>query len=216
MFDIIGLFLILIFTPLITINGMKYYKISTNKTVNVLTYIFLGLELLRFFYTAQFYPRAYMPAEKVTFTFVTFSLIACLFAAFNKNKLGNISKTVFTFTALIPVLLALVYPSIYINELDQYSVVKALYFVECGIVITIALFFLKEEIKKCDIKSLIFSLIFTSIYIFANAMRNIFWISNIALDLKWYLCMGALIISVCVLFGISLFLLKKEVIKKDE
>lgn len=216
MFDILGLFLILIFAPIIILNGKKYYKISTEKSVRVLTYIFLGLELFRFFYTAQFYPRAYMPSNKVTFTFITFSLLVCLFAAFNKNKLGSICKTMLTFTAIAPIILAICYPSVYTNELDTYAVVKALYFVEVGINLTIALLFLKNEIKSLNIKSLLFSLSFVAIYIFANVMRNIYWIPTMEFNFKWFLCMGLIIVSVVLIYLSSLFLLKKENVKENE
>lgn len=216
MFDIIGFLLIVIFTPIITVQGMKYYKVSLNKTIIVLTYLFLGLELFRFFYTAQFYQRAYMPADKVTFTFLTFSLLACLFATFNKNKLGCLSKTIFTFTALAPIIIALLYPHVYTNELDEYAVVKALYFVESGITLTIALMFLKEEISKVSMKSIIFSISFVAIYIFANVMRNIYWIPSMSFDLKWFLCMGLIILSTGLVYGITFFLAKKDLKKINE
>lgn len=215
MFDLIALFLILIFAPIIIFNGKKYYKISTEKSVRVLTYIFLGLELFRFFYTARFYPRAYMPSDKVTFTFITFSLLVCLFAVFNKNKFGSICKTMLTFTALAPVVLAICYPHVYTNELDQYAVVKALYFAETGINLTIALLFLKEEVAKLNIKSLLFTLAFLAVYIFANVMRNIYWIANMSFDLKWYLCMGIIVILSIAIYLVGL-LLKRKITKIND
>lgn len=211
MFDLLGLFLIVIFSPIIIINGMKHYKISINKTLQVLVYILLGFELFRFFYTAQFYDKAYMPADKVTFTFVTFSVVVALFAVFNKSKIGEISKTILVFTSFAPIIMALFYPHVFTNELDTYAVTKALYFAESGIIITMALLLVKEEVEKCNINSLLFSLGFVAIYIFANVMRNIFWIPNMEFDLTWFLCMGSIILSVIVFYlGNFMFSIKEE------
>lgn len=200
MFDVIGLFLIVIFAPIIIINGMKYYKIRIDKSAKVLAYILLGCELFRFFYTAQFYERAYMPADKVTFTFITFSVVIVLFAALNKSCFGKICKTLVVYTSLIPIIMALIYPHIYINEYDTYAVCKALYFAETGIIISVAILFMKDEIKKINIKSLLFSLAFVFIYIFANAMRNIFWIPNMQFNWLWFLCMGINLMSVVLIY----------------
>lgn len=211
MFDLIGLFAVIIFTPIIIINGMKHYQISVAKSIRILAYILLGFELFRFFYTAQFYERAYMPADKVTFTFVTFSVIVALFASFNKGGFGQICKSILVFTALGPIIVALVYPHVYINELDTHSLCKALYFAEAGLVISIAILLLKEEINNISIKSLIFSLCFVLIYVFANAMRNIFWVSNVEFDLYWFICMGVIILSIIVVYFVCVLIAKRRI-----
>jgi hypothetical protein len=114
-----------------------------------------------------------------------------------------------TFTALAPIVLAICYPHVYTNELDQYAVVKALYFAEAGINLTIALFFLKEEVAKLNIKSLLFTLAFLAVYIFANVMRNIYWVANMSFDLKWYLCMGIIVILSIAIYLVVLLLKRK-------
>ena len=211
MFDLIGLFAVITFTPIIIINGMKHYKISVDKSIKILIYILLGFELFRFFYTAQFYERAYMPADKVTFTFITFSVILALFAGFNKGRFGQVCKSILVFTALCPIIVALVYPHVYINELDTFALCKALYFAQTGLVISIAILLLKEEISKISVKALIFSLCFVLVYVFANAMRNIFWVSNVKFDLYWFICMGAIILSVIVVYFVCVLIAKRRI-----
>ena len=209
MYDLIGLLLIAIFAPIIIINGKKHYNVGVDKSLKVLTYILLGFELFRFFYTAQFYNRAYLPADKVTFTFLTFSVVVALFATFNKSKFGEVCKTLLVFTALAPTIIALFYPHVYTNDLDTYAVTKALYFAENGILITMAVLLIKDEISKVNKNSLLYSLGFTFVYIFANIMRNIYWFPNMQINLIWYLCMGFIVLSVCLSF-IVYFLIKKN------
>ena len=210
MFDILGLLLVVIFAPIIIINGMNYYKNSTAKSLAILSYVLLGVELFRFFYTAKFYERAYMPSDKVTFTFVTFSVVISLFASFNKSRLGKICKSVLALTALAPVIIALFYPHVYTNELDTYAVVKALYFLESGIVLTEGILLVKAEMREINRTSLLWSLAVTLVYIFSNVMRNVFWIPNMAFDLTWFLCMGAVILSVVLTYAVTVFLLRKK------
>ena len=210
MFDLIGLFIIVIFAPIIIINGMKHYKIGLDKSLKVLAYILLGFELFRFFYTAQFYDRAYMPADKVTFTFITFVVVISLFACFSKSKLNEICKKILAFTMLGSIIIAICYPQVYTNELDTLAIAKALYFAECGISVTMAIILFKEV--SLDVKSLLFSLCFVAIYIFANVMRNTFWIPNMSFDLRWFLCMGSIIISVVAVYLFNLLIRKKLVI----
>lgn len=153
------------------------------------------------------------PADKVTFTFLTFSVVVALFATFNKSKFGEVCKTLLVFTALAPTIIALFYPHVYTNDLDTYAVTKALYFAENGILITMAVLLIKDEISKVNKNSLLYSLGFTFVYIFANIMRNIYWIPNMQINLIWYLCMGFIVLSVCLSF-IVYFLIKKN--KKNE
>ncbi len=210
MFDILGLLLIVIFAPIIIINGMKYYKNGLAKSLSILSYILLGLELFRFFYTAQFYERAYMPSDKVTFTFVSFSVVLALFAAFNKSKIGEICRSILPLTSLAPIIIALFYPHVYTNELDTYAVSKAMYFAEAGIVLTIGILLAEEKLEKNTLFSLLESLAFVLVYILSNITRNVFWIPNMEFNLTWFLCMGAIILSVVLTYIVLLLARKKK------
>ena len=211
MFDVSGLLLTVVFAPIIIINEMKHYNNSSTKSLRILAYILLGFELFRFFYTAQLYERAYMPSDKVTFTFLSFAVVLALFAVFNKSKIGQICKLILPLCALAPVIIALFYPHVYTNELDIYAVAKAMYFAEAGIVLTVGILLTRDNLGKFTHRSLLFGFAFVLIYIFANVMRNVYWTPNMQFNLTWFLCMGAVTLSVALTY--TLLLLVKRMRK---
>ena len=143
--DILFLVLIAVFVPIIVFVGMKIYDYKNiRKVVIALTFVFLALELLRFFCNARFYDNATTPKGDVKFGIVTVLCIFSLFATFNNNKyLGNLMRNVFILTALAPIITAIFYPITYINALDVNGVCKAFYMLECGFTLTLALLYVK-------------------------------------------------------------------------
>ncbi len=213
MIDVLCLFLIVIFVPIIVLVGIKIYNPNSYKKLLVAFAItMLGIELLRFFVNASFYESAIVPSNDLKLSFVTFLCVIVFFGIFNKSKFGETCKNIFILTSLNPIIVALFNSKVYLSPFDNYGLIKALYFLECGFVVLLAILFVldkKEEIKPLQ---MLYSIIFVLGYAVVNFMANYFWKTDIKFNWLWFLQMSVLIISTTFVYLIY-YLLRKWLLK---
>lgn len=209
MIDIISLFLIVIFVPLIVLVGVKLYKPKDlRKLFIAFSITLLAIELLRFFVNASFYENAVVPSQDLKLSFVTFLSVIVFFAVFNKGKIGNIFKNIFVLTSICPIIIALFNKNVYFSTLDTYGLIKALYFLECGVVILLAIMFVLDSKESLNLLQLGFGCIFALGYVFVNFLANYFWTTNVKFDGLWFAQMAVLVVSVGVVY-LLLYIVKK-------
>lgn len=218
MFDSLFLIIISIFVPIIVFTGFKIFKCTNyQKFLNVLSIVLLALEILRFFYSTTFYTDAETPKEDLKFGIITILSIFSLFATFNNSKIKDNLRSIFVLVSLSPIILGLFDPSIYINSLDINGVCKAMFMVQCGLTLTIALFYVLDNLKVNPL-NIIWSVIFILIYVGINALTIWYWKMNTEFNLLWYMSYLTIIISIPLMFAINqlwhIFKAKK-IIKKQ-
>ena len=199
--DIAVLILIAVFVPVITMLGYKMYKTKSVKTLLIiLVLIFLGLELVRFFYNATLYVEAKVPSSNLTFSFISFGVVVSLFAVFANNKVGRFFQRMNVLTILIPILMAIAFPHIINLPNDIYTVMKAIYFVEAGLYITIALVLVVLQKLKLNWISVAEAAGFTLAYIGVNVMTIYFFETPINFDLAYYISVAIVLVSVLIAY----------------
>lgn len=202
MFDSLFLILISIFVPIIVFTGFKIFKCSNyQKFLNVLSIVLLALEILRFFYSTTFYTDAETPKEDLKFGIITILSIFSLFATFNNSKIKDSLRSIFVLVSLSPIILGLFDPSIYINSLDVNGVCKAMFMVQCGLTLAIALFYVLDNLKINPL-NILWSVIFILIYVGINALTIWYWKMNTEFNLLWYMSYLTVVISIAVMFTI--------------
>lgn len=202
MFDSLFLILISIFVPIIVFTGFKIFKCSNyQKFLNVLSIVLLALEVLRFFYSTTFYTDAETPKEDLKFGIITILSIFSLFATFNNSKIKDSLRSIFVLVSLSPIILGLFDPSIYINSLDVNGVCKAMFMVQCGLTLAIALFYVLDNLKINPL-NILWSVIFILIYVVINALTIWYWKMNTEFNLLWYMSYLTVVISIAVMFTI--------------
>ena len=202
MFDSLFLILISIFVPIIVFTGFKIFKCSNyQKFLNVLSIVLLALEILRFFYSTTFYTDAETPKEDLKFGIITILSIFSLFATFNNSKIKDSLRSIFVLVSLSPIILGLFDPSIYINSLDVNGVCKAMFMVQCGLILAIALFYVLNNLKINPL-NILWSVIFILIYVVINALTIWYWKMNTEFNLLWYMSYLIVVISIAVMFTI--------------
>ena len=218
MLDIIGLIFVCIAFPTIVFAGNKFKKVDKEspiyrKLLIGLTLFFLGCELLRFFYVASFYEGGITPSEDMAYSYITLSLIICLFATFNKGKIGEIARGIFCLTCLVSVVLGIFDSEIYINSLDTYAVAKAMYFLGAGAAITIAIIFMQNY--KISVWDNLWAVIALGIFVLLDYLVIIFWGTRDGVDLMWGIEMIVSLVSIGVVYGVNI-LIRYIASKKDE
>ena len=202
MFDSLFLILISIFVPIIVFTGFKIFKYSNyQKFLNILSIVLLALEILRFFYSTTFYTDAETPKEDLKFGIITILSIFSLFATFNNSKIKDSLRSIFVLVSLSPIILGLFDPSIYINSLDVNGVCKAMFMVQCGLTLAIALFYVLDNLKINPL-NILWSVIFILIYVVINALTIWYWKMNTEFNLLWYMSYLTVVISIAVMFTI--------------
>lgn len=202
MFDSLFLILISIFVPIIVFTGFKIFKCTNyQKFLNVLSIVLLALEILRFFYSTTFYTDAETPKEDLKFGIITILSIFSLFATFNNSKIKDSLRSIFVLVSLSPIILGLFDPSIYINSLDVNGVCKAMFMVQCGLTLAIALFYVLDNLKINPL-NILWSVIFILIYVVINALTIWYWKMNTEFNLLWYMSYLTVVISIAVMFTI--------------
>lgn len=215
MFDSLFLILISIFVPIIVFTGFKIFKCSNyQKFLNVLSIVLLALEVLRFFYSTTFYTDAETPKEDLKFGIITILSIFSLFATFNNSKIKDSLRNIFVLVSLSPIILGLFDPSVYINSLDVNGVCKAMFMVQCGLTLAIALFYVLDNLKINPL-NILWSVIFILIYVGINALTIWYWKMNTEFNLLWYMSYLTIVISIAVMFAIY-YIYKFLTNKKDK
>lgn len=216
-----------LFIPAFIFLGLHLYNYSNERKLSrILIITTLSLELLRFFYNASFYEKAKTPSGYLTFSFITFLIVFGLFATFNQTKLGVFFKKVFTFSFFIPTVFALFAPRVYLSEkiiidgvekyLDTYSVLPCLYFIECGLLITLGIVFFKQ-IKDDSLKnhqiSALYALIVYVLYTLISIATKYTWEINYSYDINFFLSVFVPIIFMDLTY-IILFIISKKKAKE--
>ena len=215
MFDSLFLILISIFVPIIVFTGFKIFKCSNyQKFLNVLSIVLLALEVLRFFYSTTFYTDAETPKEDLKFGIITILSIFSLFATFNNSKIKDSLRSIFVLVSLSPIILGLFDPSVYINSLDVNGVCKAMFMVQCGLTLAIALFYVLDNLKINPL-NILWSVIFILIYVGINALTIWYWKMNTEFNLLWYMSYLTVVISIAIMFAIY-YIYKFLTNKKDK
>lgn len=215
MFDSLFLILISIFVPIIVFTGFKIFKCSNyQKFLNVLSIVLLALEILRFFYSTTFYTDAETPKEDLKFGIITILSIFSLFATFNNSKIKDSLRSIFVLVSLSPIILGLFDPSIYINSLDVNGVCKAMFMVQCGLTLAIALFYVLDNLKINPL-NILWSVIFILIYVGINSLTIWYWKMNTEFNLLWYMSYLTIVISIAIMFAIY-YIYKFLTNKKDK
>ena len=201
--NIIILLVVAAFVPTITLVGYHYYKTKSVKRLNIiLVLLLLGLELVRFFYNAASYPEAKVPSGSLTFTFVTFAVVISLFAVFAENRVGHFFRKLNVLTALVPVILAASLTHITNLPNDDFTVMKALYMVEAGLYITLAVSFVVLSGFKFKPLDILWCGLSVVAYIGINAATIHFFETPIPYDLQYYLTMAGVLLSVPLSFAL--------------
>lgn len=215
MFDSLFLILISIFVPIIVFTGFKIFKCTNyQKFLNVLSIVLLALEILRFFYSTTFYTDAETPKEDLKFGIITILSIFSLFATFNNSKIKDSLRSIFVLVSLSPIILGLFDPSIYINSLDVNGVCKAMFMVQCGLTLAIALFYVLDNLKINPL-NILWSVIFILIYVGINSLTIWYWKMNTEFNLLWYMSYITVVISIAIMFAIY-YIYKFLTNKKDK
>lgn len=191
--------------PFIVIAAERTYKPKDNgrKIAIGLAIGLISVAMLRFFYNASLYEKAYTPAKELTFSYMSLLILFALFAVFNKGKLGEISKKIFVGTALVSVTFPLFANRIFLNPDDTYFVTTALYFVEVGLVTSLATLFVYKEKSMFEPIDLLLPIAALIIYIGIAIGLNYVWKLEIAFDLNFYLGYGLSFVSIFLVFGIT-------------
>ena len=215
MFDSLFLILISIFVPIIDFTGFKIFKCTNyQKFLNVLSIVLLALEILRFFYSTTFYTDAETPKEDLKFGIITILSIFSLFATFNNSKIKDSLRNIFVLVSLSPIILGLFDPSVYINSLDVNGVCKAMFMVQCGLTLAIALFYVLDNLKINPL-NILWSVIFILIYVGINSLTIWYWKMNTEFNLLWYMSYITVVISIAIMFAIY-YIYKFLTNKKDK
>lgn len=215
-----------IFIPFMILISLRLYNYKNDqKLTKILIIITLSLELFRFFYNASFYDKAKTPSGYLTFSYITFLIVFGLFAIYNHNKLGVFFKKVFSFTCLIPTFFALFASRVYESEkevegvltsLDTYSVLPCLYFIECGLLITIGVVFIRQLVFE-SVKSLSFSLLFSVLvyvlYTLISIATKFAWEIQYNFDINFVLSITVSLITIIIIYVIS-FVCSTKINKK--
>lgn len=191
--------------PFIVIAAERTYQPKDNgrKIAVGIAIGLLGVALLRFFYNASLYEKAFTPAKELTFSYTSLLILFALFAVFSKGKLGQISKKIFVGTSLISLIFPLFASRIYINPDDTYFVTTALYFVEVGLTTSLATLIVYKEKAIFKPIDLLFPSVAFIVYIGIAIAMNYAWKLEIPFDLNFYLGYGLSFASIFLVFGIT-------------
>ena len=201
MFDILALVLITIFVPLIVLVGVKLYKYeNTEKLIKVFAILLFAFDLFRFFYNARFFPSAKTPAPELKFSYLTIYSIVMLFAAYNKGKFGDFMRKAAMFTCLMPMVLGIFNPEIYTSSFDTYAVLKAVYYIESGLGVLLAILIGRNSKTKIEAINILYCALFACGYALINFLSIKLWVTNYQINPMWYVQMIVCVASVAVVY----------------
>lgn len=214
MFDSLFLVLISVFVPVIVYSGFKIFKCKDYKKFLVaLSLVFLAVELIRFFCNAALYEKGVTPSSDMKLGFITVLCIISLFATFNNSKFagGGLLKNMFILTSLAPIVLGLFDSNVYVNQLDVNAVCKTCYMVECGLVLTIALFYVFRDDSKFSTINLLWASLFILVFVGVNALTIWYWKIGTAFDVMWFMSWLTVVLTIPIVFGVyKLYYLIKD------
>lgn len=204
-FNSLFLVLVSLCMPIIVFVGFKIYNgKNANKLLIGLTLAFLVFEILRFFYSATFYEKASVPKSDLKFGFITIMCVVALFATFNKSKFFvQTVRQIFVLASLGAIVIGIFIPNAYINALDINGVCKACYMIECGLILTIATFYIYDKKLKISAWSILWTCLFVLVFMGINALTIYYWKINTSFDLMWYMSWVTVILTIPIIFGVN-------------
>lgn len=210
MLNIALLLLSAVLIPIIILMGIKTCKPQGDglKLLKGLVLALFGTDLLRFFYSASLYDKGFLPAKELPFSYLSLLIIFALFAIYNRGKHGIIFKKFFVLSSLIPVIFPLFAPRIYLNTDDTYFVTTALYFIEVGLITSLATLFVLRDDHNIKPLDLLLSAGVFLVYIGIAIGLNFGWQLEIPFDLNFFLGYGLALLSIG--FVYLLILLKRH------
>lgn len=210
MLNVALLLLSAILIPVIVLMGIKTYepKGENPKLLKGLVLGLFGTDLLRFFYSASLYEKGFLPAKELPFSYLSILIIFALFAVFSNGTHGKILKKVFVLSSLIPVIFPLFAPRIYLNADDTYFVTTALYFIEVGLITSLATLFVCKDDHGITPEDLLLSAGVFLVYMGIAVGLNFGWQLAIPFDINFYLSYGLSLLSIGLVY--LLIMLKRR------
>jgi hypothetical protein len=197
MFDLISLIVISLAVPVIVIAGLKLYKVDDiGKIMAVFTIVLLVLEAIKFFYNASLYDDGITPSGEVRLNTTFFLMIVGFFATFHKGRAGQIARSTFILTCLTPIVHAIFVPSVYSSEVDVYSMISGIYFLECGVILFLGYGQMSKRQKAFDLRDCLYAVVFIAFLFLSGVLANVFWRADIEVRILWYLCWPVCLIAI--------------------
>lgn len=204
MFDLISFILIVIFTPLISLVCLSISKKKDYRLFcKIFSLIFLLCELIRFLYNASLFSNAATPSNQLKLSYISFMCVISLIATFNTTRIAVSSRRLFVLTTLFPIIIGLFNNNVYLNEFDNYGIIKGLYFFECGLCIMLALCFLKNYRRNFSLKPMFMAVLWTIAYIGISGLFGYLLKNNEVFTFKWSIMVLSLLLSIFVVFVLN-------------
>jgi len=218
-YDILAICIVVIFVPSMTLLGYKFYKGKTDRVLFLaLTLSLFGVELIRFFTNATTYPLAEMPSNELTFAFISFATTMAVFATFANNKVGRFFTKIVILVPFVALIQGIVYPEILNLPNDNFAMMKAMYMLEVGLLFAISLAF--SLIRKVQVKplDLVYGAAIVIGYAGINALTIYFFEYHYTYDLRWWLTMVGIVVSVGLgyLMNLTCTIINKRILQKEE
>lgn len=213
-YSMIAIVVIAVFAPIISLVARKYVsEKSKTKLLKAMSVILFLLEAIRFFYNAHFFEGAITPAKELRFGFITFMTILVLFATFiNNKKAGDILKRSFVLLSLVSFFIGLLGDRCYASTAfnDEYAVLKGLFFIEVGMIISIALMYCLDNDIKITIIDTLIAVAFCLVSVGVAVFYNFIWKLEIEYNSLWFIQKGVYSVSPFIVYFISLIFKRKK------
>ncbi len=201
--DILALTLITILVPLIVLVGVKLYHYNNyEKLIRIFAILLFAFDLFRFFYNARFFDNASTPASELKFSYLTVYSIFMLFATYNKGKFGDFMRKGVVLSCLMPLIIGIFNPNVFTSINDTYSLLKALYYIESGLSVLLAILIYKNFNLKFKALDMLYYCVFPIGYALVNMCSILCWQTNYTLNWLWFVQMAVCVVSVLIVFGI--------------
>lgn len=200
--DILALVLITILVPTMVLVGIKLYHYNNyEKLIRIFAILLFAFDLFRFFYNARFFVKATTPASELKFSYLAVYAIFMLFATYNKGKFGDFMRKGVVLSCLMPLVIGIFNQNVFTSANDSYSLLKALYYIESGLSVLLAILIYKQyDLKFCNLDMLYFC-VFPVGYALINMCSILCWQTNYDINLLWFVQMAVCLASVFVVFG---------------
>ena len=205
--DLIALIVITAFVPLMVFIGAKLHSYKNyDKLLKAFAITLLAVDLFRFFYNAKFYANATTPANELRFSYLTIYSVIVMFSAFSSGNIKKFFSQATLYTALIPIVIGVFNPKVFVNALDTHAVLKALYFIESGIAVLVAILCLINNKEISSVKSLVAPIISFAVYFVFYSLAIHFWNFGYEFNLTFLLTLVISLVSIAVVYGITLLI----------
>lgn len=200
--DILALVLITILVPTIVLVGIRLYHCNNiNKIIRIFAILLFAFDLFRFFYNARFFDKATTPATELKFSYLAVYAIFMLLATYNKGKFGDFMRKGVVLSCLMPLVIGIFNPNVFTSVNDSYSLLKALYYIESGLAVLLAILLCKNYNLKFKNLDMLYFCIFPIGYALINMCSILCWQTSYSINWLWFVQMAVCLASVFVVFG---------------